>query len=107
MHGADAWQRFRYVTVPLLTPFTVIITLITVVEATNVFDLMLTLTNGGPFFSSEVIDIFVYRQAFAANIPRLGYASAAALLFGVCVMAVIAIQIVVVARLRRRVVAEQ
>jgi len=105
--GATAWQRFRYVTVPLLTPFTVIITLITVVEATNVFDLMLTLTNGGPFFSSEVIDIFVYRQAFAANIPRLGYASAAALLFGVCVMAVIAIQIVVVARLRRRVVAEQ
>lgn len=76
------------------------------VEATNVFDLMLTLTNGGPFFSSEVIDIFVYLQAFAANIPRLGYASAAALLFGVCVMAVIAVQIVIVTRLRRR-VAEQ
>ena len=104
--GAGRWQRFRFVTLPLLTPFTVIITLITVVEATNVFDLMLTLTNGGPFFSSEVIDIFVYRQAFAANIPRLGYASAAALLFGLCVMAVIAIQIVIVARMRRR-VAEQ
>lgn len=100
--GAGRWQRFRYVTLPLLTPFTIIITLITVVEATNVFDLMLTLTNGGPFFSSEVIDIFVYRQAFAANIPRLGYASAAAFLFGICVVVLVATQVAIVTRLRHR-----
>ncbi|HVW94108.1 MAG TPA: sugar ABC transporter permease [Devosia sp.] len=102
--GADRWQRFVHVTLPLLTPFTIIITLITVVEATNVFDLMLTLTNGGPFYSSEVIDIFVYRNAFAANVPRLGYASAAALFFGVCVMVLAALQMAIVARMRRRTV---
>ena len=45
-------------------PFLIIITLITAIEATNVFDLMLTLTGGGPFYATEVIDIFVYRQAF-------------------------------------------
>jgi multiple sugar transport system permease protein len=102
--GASRWHRFRHVTLPLLTPFTIIITLITVVEATNVFDLMLTLTNGGPFYSSEVMDIFVYRNAFAANVPRLGYASAAALFFGVCVMLLGAAQMLIVARVRSRTV---
>jgi multiple sugar transport system permease protein len=102
--GATRLQRFVHVTLPLLTPFTVIITLITVVEATNVFDLMLTLTNGGPFYSSEVMDLFVYRNAFAANVPRLGYASAAALFFGVCVMLLAAVQMLIVGRMRGRAV---
>ncbi len=100
--GANVWQRFRFVTLPLLTPFTIIITLITVVEATNVFDLMLTLTNGGPFYSSEVIDIFIYRNAFAANVPRLGYASASALFFGVCIVLLTASQMLIVYRVRQR-----
>lgn len=100
--GCNALQRFRHVTLPLLLPFLVIITLITVIEATNVFDLMLTLTGGGPFYGTEVIDIFVYRNAFASDIPRLGYASAAALFFGVCVAAAAALQVLIVTRLRRR-----
>jgi multiple sugar transport system permease protein len=99
--GAGPVQRFLFVTLPMLTPFTIIITLITVIEATNVFDLLLTLTGGGPFYGTEVIDIFVYRQAFISNIPRLGYASAAALFFGICVVAAAAVQIGAVARLRR------
>ena len=101
MDGANAWDRVRTITLPLLTPFTIIITLITVIEATNVFDLMLTLTGGGPFYATEVIDIFVYRQAFTSSVPRLGYASAAALFFGVCFMLLAIVQVVVVARLRR------
>ena len=84
--GAGRMRAVRYVTIPLLVPFLIIITLLTAVEATNVFDLLLTLTGGGPFYATEVIDIFVYRQAFAANIPRLGYASAAALFFGACIV---------------------
>jgi len=100
--GASWGEQFRHVTVPLLLPFLAIITLITAVEATNVFDLLLTLTGGGPFYSTEVIDIFVYREAFAANIPRLGYASAAALFFGMGVILLVALQALVGARLRRR-----
>ncbi|QQA43871.1 carbohydrate ABC transporter permease [Pelagovum pacificum] len=100
--GAGAWARFRDITFPLLMPFTIIITLITLVEATNVFDLLLTLTNGGPFYSSEVIDIFVYRQAFAANVPRLGYASAAALSFGVCIIGLALLNMIVRRGLRGR-----
>ncbi|GHA25000.1 ABC transporter permease [Devosia pacifica] len=100
--GASGWQRIVYITLPLLTPFTIIITLITVVEATNVFDLMLTLTNGGPFYATEVIDIFVYRQAFASNTPRLGYASAASLFFGICVIALALLQLIILRRIRQK-----
>jgi multiple sugar transport system permease protein len=100
--GATAWDRFRTITVPLLTPFTIIITLITVIEATNIFDLMLTLTGGGPFYATEVIDIFVYRQAFTSNVPRLGYSSAAAIFFGICFIALAIAQIIALTRIRRR-----
>ncbi|MEV0612112.1 sugar ABC transporter permease [Nonomuraea sp. NPDC050404] len=80
--GAGAWAEFRHVTMPLLVPFLVIITLIDTVAAFNVFDLLQTLTGGGPSFSSEVIEIFIFRTAFQATVPQLGYASAAAVLFG-------------------------
>lgn len=102
LDGASAFRQFTHITLPLLMPFTIIITLITVVEATNVFDLLLTLTNGGPFYSTEVIDIYVYRQAFASNVPRLGYASAAALFFGICIIGISAVQMGLVALVRRR-----
>lgn len=85
--GANAWQEFRRITLPLLVPFLVIITLITTVEALNVFDLMYTLTGGGPSYSSEVIEIFIFRTAFGATVPQLGYASAAAVLFGLMTIA--------------------
>jgi multiple sugar transport system permease protein len=100
--GAGPLRLFRYITLPMLTPFTVIIVLITAVEATNVFDLLLTLTGGGPFFSSEVIDIYIYRWAFTSTIPRLGYASAAAIFFGMAVLLLTFAQVVGVRRARRR-----
>lgn len=83
---AGPWREFRHVTLPMLLPFLVIITLIDTVGALNVFDLMQTLTGGGPSFSSEVIEIYIYRTAFGATIPQLGYASAAAVFFGLLTM---------------------
>ncbi len=99
--GAGAWREFRHVTLPLLVPFLVIITLIDTVAALNVFDLMQTLTAGGPSFSSEVIEIFIFRTAFEATVPELGYASAAAVLFGVLTMVIAVVQAVGVRWARR------
>jgi multiple sugar transport system permease protein len=102
LDGASAWDRFWRITLPLLTPFTLIITLITVIDATNVFDLMLTLTGGGPFYATEVIDIYVYRQAFTSNVPRLGYASAAAIFFGFSFIIIAVAQIILIRQIRGR-----
>lgn len=84
--GAGPISLFSRITMPLLLPFAAIILLITAVEATRIFDLMLTLTGGGPYFATEVIEIFIYRWAFRANVPQLGYASAAAAIFGLMFM---------------------
>lgn len=84
--GADGLRIFRHITVPLLQPFAIIITLLTAIDTLQVFDLMLTMTGGGPFFRTEVVEIFIYRQAFASTSPRLGYASAAAVIFGLATL---------------------
>jgi multiple sugar transport system permease protein len=86
--GASQWRVFRHITLPLLTPFLVIITLLTVEQNLQIFDLMLTMTGGGPFFATEVIELYIYRWAFAATIPQLGYASAAAVVLGLVLLVV-------------------
>lgn len=101
--GASGWQAFRHVTLPLLTPFLVIITLLTVEQNLQVFDLMLTMTGGGPLYSTEVIEIFIYRWAFTTSIPRLGFASAAAVVFGVIMMVVAIVQYLGIRAARRMV----
>ncbi len=95
--GANWWRKFFFITMPLLKPFAIVITLITAVGTLNVFALVQTMTGGGPYFSSEVMEVYIYRTAFGAansmTLPRLGYASAAAAFFGVSVMFLATIQI--------------
>ena len=78
--------------------------MLTVEDTFHAFDLMQTMTGGGPFFSTEIIEIYIYRWAFSASIPQLGFASAAAVLFGLFVMVVGALQAwaLVVARRSRK-----
>ena len=91
--GARPREIFRHITVPLLVPFTIIITLITAVQTLHVFPLVQSMTGGGPFFASEVIEVYIYRTAFGeGGIPRLGYASAAAVFFGLTTLFIAIIQ---------------
>lgn len=99
--GATGWQVFRDVTVPLLKPFGVIILTLTAIDTLQVFDLILTMTGGGPFFATEVVEIYVYRQAFASATPRLGYASAMAVVFGLATLVIALVQVVAVRYARR------
>ena len=79
--GASPLQSFRHITTPLLLPFAFIIFILTVSDSLRVFDLMLTLTGGGPFYSTETIELLIYRLAFSDRVPRTGYASAVATIF--------------------------
>ncbi|MFI7455354.1 carbohydrate ABC transporter permease [Nonomuraea sp. NPDC049714] len=101
LDGAGALATLRHITMPLLKPFLVIITLLSIEASLQVFDLVLTMTNGGPFYSTEVIEVYIYRLAFAATVPRLGYASAAAVLFGLFVCLVGMLQLLAVRATRR------
>lgn len=90
--GAGSWRVFRHITLPLLLPFLLIISILTIEDCFHAFDLMQTMTAGGPFYSTEIVEIYIYRWAFAATIPQLGHASAAAVLFGLLVLVIVAIQ---------------
>lgn len=85
--GASRLQEFRYITIPLLIPFFVIIVFFQTVWALNVFDLVKTFTNGGPFFSTDVVPLYIYRYAFeGGSLPRMGFASAAGIVYGFATM---------------------
>lgn len=105
--GARAWAQIRHITVPLMVPFAVIIGLITLVNHLQVFAFMQALTAGGPFFSTETVELYIYRTAFATSAtgvatgqPQFGYASAAGVFFGVMMMGVVAGQALVLRRVR-------
>lgn len=94
--GAGAWNLLRHITVPILTPFAIIITLLTANGTLHVFAIVQTMTQGGPYFSTQVIETYIYQTAFVSEqsggVPRLGYASAAGCFFGVVVMVIALMQ---------------
>ena len=84
--GAGSWQLLRHITMPILIPFALIIIVLTAKENLHAFGIVQAMTQGGPYFSSEVIEVYIYKTAFAPDeaggLPRLGYASAAGCFFG-------------------------
>ena len=62
--GASAWQRMRYVTLPLLKPLLLVLTVISTIWDFKVFDQVWVMTRGGPARSTEVLAITTWREAF-------------------------------------------
>ncbi len=58
--GATRWQVFRHLTLPLLSPFLVVMTFIRLIDAFKIFDTIYILTKGGPGTATESISIFAY-----------------------------------------------
>jgi raffinose/stachyose/melibiose transport system permease protein len=58
--GANAWQRLRYVTLPMLRPAMVVVSVLNVLYGLRIFDIVYVMTNGGPGYATEVMatDIF-------------------------------------------------
>lgn len=59
--GASVWARFRYLELPMLTPFIAIAGVLRVIQAFKTFDIFQILTNGGPGSSTEVVNLSLYR----------------------------------------------
>lgn len=74
--GAGPWQRFYRITLPLLSPTTLFILVLSIIGSFQVFDLVWVLTHGGPLGSTKVIVFYLYEQAF--QFFNMGYASAIA-----------------------------
>jgi ABC-type sugar transport system permease subunit len=74
MDGANGWDCFWRITLPLLQPVTLINVTLATLGAFNVFDLVYVMTTGGPANSTNVAMMEIYTQAF--QFYRFGYAAA-------------------------------
>jgi raffinose/stachyose/melibiose transport system permease protein len=93
--GASAWQVFRRVTLPLLTPVMGIVTVLTFIGNFNILDLIYALSGskGNPQFATDVLGLVFYRTAYEnPDANAIGQSSALAVcmfvfIFGVAVVA--------------------
>ncbi|WP_291052814.1 sugar ABC transporter permease [Herbiconiux sp.] len=74
LDGAGVWQRFRNVTLPLLSNQTLLVSVLALIATLQAFDQIYVMTRGGPFFRTETLVMLVYREGFQEL--RFGYASA-------------------------------
>lgn len=65
--GASFWEKFRYVTMPLLKPVLISVTVLNITYGFRVFDLIYSLTNGGPGNATGVINTAVYSEFSKGN----------------------------------------
>lgn len=76
MDGASAWQRFRYIMLPLLKPMMLFVIVTSIISYLQAFVQVLVLTGGGPGTSTYIISYYLYEKAFVQY--DFGYASAIA-----------------------------
>ncbi len=89
--GANGWQTFRSITVPLVGPSTFFLLVMNVIYTFQIFDTVFVLTNGGPGFSTSVLGTYAYANGFGP--PRAqGYAAAIGVVIVVLTLAFTAIQ---------------
>jgi raffinose/stachyose/melibiose transport system permease protein len=94
--GASSWQRFRYVTLPLLGPTIRVSVFLSIIGALQLFDLVWVTTRGGPIGASSTMATYLYEQ-FRRSL--FGYASAVSIvIFGLSLVIAIAYQRVVMRR---------
>ena len=89
--GASFWQMFRYITLPLSTPFIFIAGMIRLIDALKSFDIIFAITQGGPGSASETINLYLYSVAFVYY--DIGYGSAIALVFFVLIVMLAAVML--------------
>ncbi|MEH7335007.1 sugar ABC transporter permease [Neobacillus drentensis] len=91
--GANRWQILRHITMPLVAPAVTICLFLTTASSFKIFDANLSLTNGGPFKSTEMLALNIYTEAFVNN--RYGIGEAKALIFFIVVAAITVLQVTI------------
>lgn len=88
--GADAWQRFWRITMPMLRPTTFFVVVTGIVSTAQVFDTVYALTGGGPAGSTDLVAHRIYAEAFGA--AAIGRASVMAVVLFVILIGVTLLQ---------------
>jgi ABC-type sugar transport system permease subunit len=90
LDGAGPWQRFRFITWPLLTPTTLFLVVTLTIASFQGFDIVKIMTQGGPVTATMIYVYYIYEQAF--QYFKLGKASAAVVVFFALILALTVLQ---------------
>jgi len=89
--GANSIARFFTITIPMLRAIGLVIIILAILGSLQVFDLVLVLTDGGPYGATDVVNTYIYHQAFGGSShagvqPNVGFASAASFFYGIILL---------------------
>lgn len=73
LDGANSWEQFRYITLPLLNPSILVVVILSTITAFQIFTEPFIMTSGGPNGATETFVLTIYRTAF--SYLEMGYAS--------------------------------
>lgn len=88
--GVSGWQRFRHITLPMLSPTTLVASVMATISALQIFDQPYVLTRGGPGDSTRTAVMMIYESAFQDL--AFGRAFAIGVVLTLCIMAVTGLQ---------------
>jgi alpha-1,4-digalacturonate transport system permease protein len=89
--GANSWQSFRAITLPLLMPSMTVVLVLALIRAVQIFDVVFAFTGGGPGTATMYLVQYIYDNGFASPTKRFGIAAAGSLLMaGVLVVLTVA-----------------
>jgi ABC-type sugar transport system permease subunit len=89
--GANRFETFRHVKLPMLRPITTVVITMAMVNSFKAFDIIYVMTRGGPYHSSETLAVTMFRETF--TLFRMGYGSAISVFLSIVVIAVSALYI--------------
>jgi multiple sugar transport system permease protein len=90
--GAGIFQRFWHVTLPGLKNVLMFVVITQIIASFGIFGQPQLMTNGGPGRGTLPIMLHIYQEAFNTSRPRMGYAAAMSIIFGIIVLGVTFIQ---------------
>lgn len=90
LDGATGWDRFWHITLPLLSPTTFFVLVISIIGSFQVFELVLVMTKAGPANATNTLVYYIYQNGF--QFYQMGYASAAAMVLFLIVLAFTLVQ---------------
>ena len=89
--GANAWWRFKSVTIPMLSPIMFFLFITSILATFQAFDIIQVMTDGGPAYATTTLVYYVYQQGFGQG-ANFGRAAAAAMVLFVAMLVVTALQ---------------
>jgi alpha-1,4-digalacturonate transport system permease protein len=95
--GANEWNSFANITMPLLMPQMVVVLVLSLIRAVQIFDVVFAFTGGGPGTATLYLVQYIYSKGFSSPSKQFGLAAAASLF-----MAGVLVVLILVQQLRRR-----